>query len=735
MAVMLKSGARNTTTTSTVPIRSCTIHIAQTGLIEKIVGLNNEPLQTINLGYQGDNKVTRINVQLWQQASVFDTVYNPAMVFYNETTKTRQTLSMSLSGTIFYVDVPQSVTINSGTYQIYFILTEDLSTTNAGSGMVGTEDDPVYREVFVSDVRKGNVVADSGYSLIPNFNWDTQVYDYEVGMLHSSNWEENGNAYVTNIYLAGSKTTNLSDITVNLPQGVVTADYEDQTDSWKQFDNKTLSLRVRLQDSNNLDLLEEIEIIYPVEFSISDTPGIAQKTPIKVNHTASKISVENNSYLGMKQDAYITPIDVSGLITLPEITKKYTIFSKDGVTYVCEADTKGRCWIPIGITATPGLWSVSFVGKTASYTYYTGILKLEVKDNVLTKQDINSDSIFQAVVDSGTNYLTDVNNYVVYAISDDASIVKINHTGSEINRAIGWVKGLINLGYDEGTIIEAVVKADVVTTKIDEIDQNLQSLQETVDNANLSGISSDINSLKQKDTQLQEQITEVKQILDNTDVGDLNNRVDTLESIADGHNTQINTNKNDIADLKAADVSLTQSISTVRGRVAVNEGNITTINQQIDAINQTIEPYKSYNELILSEASTRASEDTKLQQQINNNVSAIGSLNTAVSSTIPSAISTEAASRAAKDQEHDSAINTINSTVQSMSSTLSANVNAVDAHTTAISRLDTEAVKTHTDDVVFVARIKFLSSMEEYQSLADANQLDSNTLYLIQEEE
>ena len=490
-----------------------------------------------------------------------------------------------------------------------------------------------------------------------------------------------------------------------------------------------------MQDSNNLDLLEEIEIIYPVEFSISDTPGIAQKTPIKVNHTASKISVENNSYLGMKQDAYITPIDVSGLITLPEITKKYTIFSKDGVTYVCEADTKGRCWIPIGITATPGLWSVSFVGKTASYTYYTGILKLEVKDNVLTKQDINSDSIFQAVVDSGTNYLTDVNNYVVYAISDDASIVKINHTGSEINRAIGWVKGLINLGYDEGTIIEAVVKADVVTTKIDEIDQNLQSLQETVDNANLSGISSDINSLKQKDTQLQEQITEVKQILDNTDVGDLNNRVDTLESIADGHNTQINTNKNDIADLKAADVSLTQSISTVRGRVAVNEGNITTINQQIDAINQTIEPYKSYNELILSEASTRASEDTKLQQQINNNVSAIGSLNTAVSSTIPSAISTEAASRAAKDQEHDSAINTINSTVQSMSSTLSANVNAVDAHTTAISRLDTEAVKTHTDDVVFVARIKFLSSMEEYQSLADANQLDSNTLYLIQEEE
>lgn len=64
MAVMLKGGAKSATTVATLPMRSCTIHVAQTGLIEKVLGQNNEPLQTINLGYQGDNGVTQIRVQL-----------------------------------------------------------------------------------------------------------------------------------------------------------------------------------------------------------------------------------------------------------------------------------------------------------------------------------------------------------------------------------------------------------------------------------------------------------------------------------------------------------------------------------------------------------------------------------------------------------------------------------------------------------------------------------------------
>ena len=173
MAVMLRNGPKATNTTTTLPIRSCTIHIAQTGLIERVVDQSNEPLQVVNLGFQGDDLVTRVKVQLWKNAENFKSVgYEAAMVFYNESTKSRQTLTMSTAGTYFFVDIPESVTKDGGMYQLYFILRENVDTNKGGggSGAIGVEDDPVYREVFVSDVRRGIVDANSGYSLIPNFN-------------------------------------------------------------------------------------------------------------------------------------------------------------------------------------------------------------------------------------------------------------------------------------------------------------------------------------------------------------------------------------------------------------------------------------------------------------------------------------------------------------------------------------------------------------------------------------
>ena len=66
MAVILKGGAARNTPTQTqgVPLRSATIHIARTGLVEKVTGATGEAIKAINLGYQGDHNVTRIYVQL-----------------------------------------------------------------------------------------------------------------------------------------------------------------------------------------------------------------------------------------------------------------------------------------------------------------------------------------------------------------------------------------------------------------------------------------------------------------------------------------------------------------------------------------------------------------------------------------------------------------------------------------------------------------------------------------------
>lgn len=92
------------------------------------------------------------------------------MVFYHEATKESNTLAMSPEGTYFEIEIPDQITKKGGAYQLYFVLRENLGAQEGVGGAIGTEDDPVYQEVFISDVRKGIVDTDSGYSLIPNFD-------------------------------------------------------------------------------------------------------------------------------------------------------------------------------------------------------------------------------------------------------------------------------------------------------------------------------------------------------------------------------------------------------------------------------------------------------------------------------------------------------------------------------------------------------------------------------------
>jgi hypothetical protein len=73
------------------------------------------------MGYRGDNKVTRLIVQLWKQSSVFTANYDAAMVFFHELSKTRVTLDMSSDDANFYIDIPESITIQNGNYQLYFV--------------------------------------------------------------------------------------------------------------------------------------------------------------------------------------------------------------------------------------------------------------------------------------------------------------------------------------------------------------------------------------------------------------------------------------------------------------------------------------------------------------------------------------------------------------------------------------------------------------------------------------
>jgi hypothetical protein len=94
-------------------------------------------------------------------------------------------------------------------------------------------------------------------------------------------------------------------------------------------------------------LLESILVTYPVMFSASiNNEAAAQKTPVKLILKDNHIETVDNNLLGMLHDAYVTPVDVSGLTNLPTSTTKtdkYVIFylaagsNTPESCYVCKA--------------------------------------------------------------------------------------------------------------------------------------------------------------------------------------------------------------------------------------------------------------------------------------------------------------------------------------------------------------------------------------------------------------
>ena len=101
-----------------------------------------------------------------------------------------------------------------------------------------------------------------------------------------------------------------------------------------------------LDDTVTEDVLENIQVTYPVrfEFNANTNRSVAQKPFIKVkNEDGNSLSVEDNTILGVKMDAYVTAIDVSGMRKPPANIRRFVVFSKDGKSVVCEADNALYC--------------------------------------------------------------------------------------------------------------------------------------------------------------------------------------------------------------------------------------------------------------------------------------------------------------------------------------------------------------------------------------------------------
>lgn len=665
MAIILRGAAKTAAAEPSFSLRTTTVEVAQTGLISKITGPSNESINVVNLGCQGDHNVSELRIKPWIGANVLKNNYLASLIFYNEQAKEeenkRVSLDLSPDGDEYVLQIPRTITEKGGNYQIFLSFKEKLST-ESGSGTVGDKDDPAYREVFISAAFKGAVNTNSGYQFVKKFkntaqetDWTDHLYNYNLGVIQLSDslWQGDGPEYTTTVYLGGLNTTDTKKIEVIAPEGEI------KVVSKTLEDGKALIITIQVLNSKSLDKLDDIIVKYPVTFSatMDANKQYAQKPAIQVKYDQSSLTIVSaNKSLGMKLDSYVTPIDLTRLYNLDTTTEKYTIFSKDDKTYICKAQNE-ICWIPVGVTNNPGTWSVSFIGESIDKLYFTDVLKLSVVDNVLTRESLNSDTVYTVMQSVDGLNLYDSNDTALYLIDSGYGSGKLSYTKGVIDQAIGWVTSVDDISISGLRL--AVEKTPELQSSINTLTTDLNTV-----NGNISNINTQISNLQKKDNELILQLEELDDKIQASDTTALDERLTTAEgkitSIESDLNTaegKIATNERNITGLQAADTTLNRrvtnnetSINNINTEIAtiknqdqiqdtkinqnkaasellrseidfLNTSTIPTINQQIGAINNTLEDHSkthgNYLELLTNETERSIGKDVALENEIN----------------------------------------------------------------------------------------------------------------------
>lgn len=665
MAIILRGAAKTAAAEPSFSLRTTTVEVAQTGLISKITGPSNESINVVNLGCQGDHNVSELRIKPWIGANVLKNNYLASLIFYNEQAKEeenkRVSLDLSPDGDEYVLPIPRTITEKGGNYQIFLSFREKLST-EGGSGTVGDKDDPAYREVFISAAFKGAVNTNSGYQFVKKFkntaqetDWTDHLYNYNLGVIQLSDslWQGDGPEYTTTVYLGGLNTTDTKKIEVIAPEGEI------KVVSKTLEDGKALIITIQVLNSESLEKLDDIIVKYPVTFSATMDANnqYAQKPAIQVKYDQSSLTIVSaNKSLGMKLDSYVTPIDLTRLYNLDTTTEKYTIFSKDDKTYICKAQNE-ICWIPVGVTNNPGTWNVSFIGESVDKLYFTDVLKLSVVDNVLTRESLNSDTIYTVMQSVDGLNLYDSNDTALYLIDSGYGSGKLSYTKDVIDQAIGWVTSVDDISISGLRL--AVEKTPELQSSINTLTTDLNTV-----NGNISNINTQISNLQKKDNELILQLEELDDKIQASDTTALDERLTTAEgkitSIESDLNTaegKIATNERNIIGLQAADTTLNRrvtnnetSINNINTEIAaiknqdqiqdikinqnkaasellrseidfLNTSTIPTINQQIGAINNTLEDHSkthgNYLELLTNETERSIGKDVALENEIN----------------------------------------------------------------------------------------------------------------------
>lgn len=649
----------------------------------------------LNLGRVGDQMVTVINIDttdlVWNNLSgayLYD-AYQPLLVF--QPTNGGENISIEFEGN--YFSVPASITSTAITYNIIYILKERTEEAEY-DGNVGLEDDSTYQEVFVSQPFSG-VVHDS-----------LKSYIAEPTLL-----------------------------------------------------------------SNNLVMAENVAL---------------QKPQINVDWNGKTGLTISQSVLGEKFDRLITPLVVNNFPNNRSYPNGvYEIFFiKDSTQYKYQTTSAPlQLWIPAEVTIEVGTWNIGvhYIDSidSPSVEAYSDLIAATVRDNFLEQDDLALDetqSLWVDLIEQGGNVLQvqagedeDGNpiyqNAMTYELTGTS--YQLQYSGQDVNDSIGWV-------VDNKSQIETHIQDEVIhvtqsdrdswnaaTTKIGSINMDdyvktedlstyatKEDLNDYLKEADLSDYArqADVNALKgivgdndsglvQQTNDLQNQITDLhKEIYGN---GNETSRIDQLAELTTQHSGSINN----------LDIRTTNLMNTVYG--SDGKSGLSSV------VAQTTETVNSLNSQLADKASQAyvdAVDDRVdvLEQNVANIYNNIDGNETGVlvnklqdyttTTELSNTYETKTDAQDRQDQLEGQINNIYNTETENgiLTTKISSAINEYDTQatekfvdkTTANNFIENDFVSNV--EKVFVAKIVFLNSEEEYDNLETK---DPNTLYLIKEEE
>lgn len=304
-------------------------------------------------------------------------------------------------------------------------------------------------------------------------------------------------------------------------------------------------------------------------------------------------------------------------------------------------------------------------------------------------EEADIQKIYTTLYDKNNAAILDNNGDVIEVPDIMGGTAKIeNYTAEDIEIAIGWV-------YTNQTQIETHLEDTNIHTTAEEKATIRSSL-----------------------TSLDDRLTTVEEAVSSFDTN--------IQSQVEEHTEQITSLNQSVSSLAATDAEINRKLIQYNGKLESFRTELDSTNTRLIAAEEDIDDIEANLRNINSNFSTEiAKEALRREQEDAQLASTIESTKTALETKISTDIGSERTAREQADNTLQQGITTNQTSI----TTLASKINQVE------STIPTNVIQHDSGTNGFVAKIIFLTSEAEYQALIDANQIEANTLYLIQEEE